>query len=166
MLPTVVHAVDGCVLGHWRRVCIGVWAIPGTLELVQAQEEVMRLVCEDGPRFAAVHLVIKRAPLPAAGVREAYQELARRYAPHLTSVALLIEGDGFWASAVRAFLTGVVMLDRRLRTKAFSDVAELSAWIAEAHNEEASDAIAPHELSAAIEWMLQHESVRDHRVGV
>jgi len=153
-------------MGHWNHVAIGVWAVPGTVELVEAQTALMKQLCEEVPRFPAVHLVIKRAALPSGEAREAYQELARRYAPHMTCVGLLIEGDGFWASAVRAFLTGAVMLERRLRTKAFGDLRELSVWVAAAHNEGSAETFDAEALHAALEWMLQQPTVRDYRLGL
>jgi hypothetical protein len=94
---------------------IGVWARPSSLELVAKQDEIMKTLCSHGTKFSSVQLVVKKAPLPAAEVRAAYEDLLRRYAERIACAALLIEGDGFWASAVRAFLTGVQMVERRLR---------------------------------------------------
>jgi hypothetical protein len=110
-----------------------------------------------------VHLAIKQAPLPGAEVRKAYQDQAKRYGEHIASAAILIVGDGFWASAVRAFLTGVGMVDRRIPSKAFADVETLVAWTTSIHNAEKCQPIDPEQLRLALEWMLDQPCVREHR---
>ena len=163
-MPTLTCAVDGCVLGYWKRVLIGVWAIPSSMELVEEQDALMKQLSAPA-KLSSVHLVIKRAPLPAADVREAYQALTQRYADKIICSAILIEGDGFWASAVRAFMTGIEMLQRRMRTKAFGDLESLSAWVAQSRNAEASERIEAEELRGALEWMLEQPCVRSYRTS-
>lgn len=162
-LPTITFAVDGCVMGHWHSILIGVWAIPSTLETVAELEKLTKLLCASWPKFSSIHLVIKRAPLPGAEVRAAYKEMLRRYSDRLACASLLLEGDGFWASAVRAFLTGILMFERRAEVRTFGHLEPLVEWMAQMHTAETDGRLTPGELRLALEWMLDRPTVREHR---
>jgi hypothetical protein len=142
---------------------IGVWAIPSTIELVAEQDKLMKLLAGRAQRFTGVHLAIKRGPLPGAEVRTAYQALVRRYSGQLACSALLLEADGFWASAVRAFLTGVEMLNPRSVSKTFGQARALAEWLAPRHSAETGQRVSADELHSAIEWMLARPLVCKYR---
>jgi hypothetical protein len=123
----------------------------------------MKLLAARAQKFSTAHLVIKKAPLPDAELRSTYQALVRRYREHMAHSAVLLEGDGFWASAVRAFLTGVEMVDRRTRSKTFGKIAALAEWLAPVHSVDTGEQVDPEELRLALEWMMARPTVREHR---
>lgn len=161
--PSIALEVDGCILAHWHSVLVGVWAIPSTLEIVAEQNKIMEQLSAQGRKLSTIHLVIKRAPLPGPDVRSSYQALTRRFSESLACSAILLEGDGFWASAVRAFLTGVEMVARRVSSKTFGEIRPLVEWVASVHGAETGERINPEALRAVLEGILARPAVRKHR---
>jgi hypothetical protein len=73
-------------------------------------------------------------PLPEAEARAQLARLIRTHAGTLAALAVVLRGDGFWASGVRGLLTAIAMLsprDSKLRIVASFD--DVTAWLPELH---------------------------------
>lgn len=118
---------------RWENVAINAWATqpngPAVDVLAQLTERSLR-ECPEG--IASIHCIASGAGLPTPDARARLGEIAKRYDKHLLCVAILLRGDGFWASAVRSALTGIVLLAPRAYTLRFyGEPGELSRFITE-----------------------------------
>lgn len=119
----------------WRNFTICVWLatptandIPRLIKMGNARASGSALKLSD------VHLVAGSVGLPDGGARNALLTASRVGAPHLACVAVWMGGSGFWASAVRSFVTGLSVLVRGpFELGIFAEIAELAAWLAEIH---------------------------------
>jgi hypothetical protein len=99
-------------------------------DLLAAHREHLALIASGKPSTCVLTIAQYNSPIPNAEVREASGRLMRELTPHLLAGATVIEGGGFWASAVRSFLTAVYFVARQpCPTKAFARVEEASQWL-------------------------------------
>ena len=123
-----------------------------TAEHVQAFMRLAKQLCEVYPKCSNVTLVGRETELPGPEARVALEELTAQYARYIHSVALVIDGDGFWASMIRSFLTGLHLLrGHGYRCKAFPNAAEANPWLVPAHNADTGVSVTARETDAACE---------------
>ncbi|HTU56878.1 MAG TPA: hypothetical protein VMF89_00565 [Polyangiales bacterium] len=159
----VIHyAVPGCVIGHVRNVTFSAWNTTPTAEHVAAFTALAKQLIEVYPKSSNVTLVMRETELPGTDARVALEELTAQYAPYIHSVALVIDGDGFWASMIRSFLTGLHLLrGHGYGCKAFPNTAEANPWLVPAHNAETGVSVTAREVDMACEAVYRHM----HKVG-
>ena len=163
-LPTIAFAADGCVLGHWRAITLGVWGVQADAALVGELDKLSLRMATKYPRLSGVHLILNNTPLPRPEARAAFNALTERYANQLAGVATMLEGGGFWASALRGFITSLhVIGGRRFKFKTHGSIREVAEWLAPIHSADTGDPIDPVELENVLAWMLDQPSVRGHR---
>jgi NADPH-dependent glutamate synthase beta subunit-like oxidoreductase len=75
-------AIDGCVIGHWRNVFIGVWAISSTLELVTKQDELMKSVAVADPLLTTREFLEGSEPVYIIGSGKTAMDCARQLIQH------------------------------------------------------------------------------------
>jgi hypothetical protein len=140
---------------RWQNVAINVWSGQPSLAAVQVLSELTERSLSECPGgIASIHWLDSGVGLPTAEVRVRLGELARRYPKHVSCVGVLLQGSGFWASATRSALTGVMLLaPRTFALRFFGDVGELSAYIAREQAQRGAP-IDAESLMAAIEDAL------------
>jgi hypothetical protein len=133
--PVIFYESEGCVIASWKNISIGVWRTHATVELVaELSKLVAKLVREYPAGGSALHLVADRISLPDAATRDALAAMTARYAEHLACMATVLAGTGFWASAMRGFLTGLQALERRpFKAHICATISEAAAWLAPLH---------------------------------
>jgi hypothetical protein len=146
------YAAPGCVIAHLRNLTFCAWNTPPVAAHVAAFVGVAEQLSQAYPRSSNVTLVMRDAELPGSEARIALEQLTAQYAGIIHSVALVIDGDGFWASMIRSFLTGLHLLrGHGYRCKAFGNAAEVSSWLLPSHSADTGVAISARELDAACE---------------
>jgi hypothetical protein len=91
-------------------------------------------------------------PLPEPAVRERFSELLGKNPKTLACVGVLLEGRGFWASAIRSFLLGLrVVSPRSVQMQAFSTSREVASWLTEPHATRTGVRIAAQELELVLD---------------
>lgn len=149
-------------MAHWRAISIVVWATQATAPHVQEMEKLSEEIGKTHQRGSHVSLVVNRAPLPTYEARRAIHALTRQYEKNTVCSATLIEGAGFWASAVRSLVTSLHMVGRwsfELRT--FSEIDALSKWLAPIHAQGTAIPVDAAELAGALAWVLGQPSIRE-----
>lgn len=144
------YAVPGCVIAHLGNMTFCAWSTAPLVEHVAAFMDVAKNLSVIHPRNSNVTLVMPGCELPGSEARIALEELTAQYASQIHSVALVIDGDGFWASMIRSFCTGLHLLrGHGYRCKAFATPAEASPWLMPAHNADTGASISAREVEAA-----------------
>jgi hypothetical protein len=157
-LPVITFAADGCVLGHWNSVAIAVWATQATTALLCELETLEDGMLATKSRMSVVHLVVKGASLPGAEARARLMELQQRYAPSIVCAAVLLQGSGFWASALRSLVTSMQMVERsHFEYRTFAEVADLAEWVATLQQAAGGEAMDARALTRVLLWMLDRE---------
>jgi hypothetical protein len=150
------YAVPGCVIAHVGNMTFSAWDTAPLVEHVEAFMAVAKNLSATYERNSNVSLVMRNTELPGAGARVALEELTAEYASKIHSVALVIDGDGFWASMIRSFLTGLHLLrGNGYRCKAFATPAEASPWLLPSHGADTGVSLSARELEAACEQIYQ-----------
>jgi hypothetical protein len=164
-LPRITFASDGCVMGAWGSISLVVWATQATLPLAQEFEKLADEMFAAHARASSVHLIINAAPLPTAEARAVFNEVTERYVDRVGCTATMVEGDGFWASAMRSFLTGIFVIQRRpFPVKTVAHLEDLPGWLAPTHNAQTGEAIEPEQIERALAWLLDQPTVRGRRI--
>jgi hypothetical protein len=164
-LPTIAFAADGCVIGHWRNLSIAVWATQATVPLVSEFAKVAELLYATHALTSTVHLIINDAPVPGADARAMFDALTKRFLGKVLCSVTVIESSGFLASAMRSFLTGLLLVARpNYKSKVAANIHEAATWLAENHVSPGAGTAAASELEKVFEWMLAQPSVRGLRV--
>ncbi|MET0389731.1 MAG: hypothetical protein ABW321_27410 [Polyangiales bacterium] len=163
--PTIAFEADGCVMAGWRNVTIAVWGTQGTMVLVSELTELARRQARQYPRISSVHLVVNQAPLPTSDARAELQNLTAQYDARLVALVTMIEGTGFWASAMRSFITGMHVLERRsYKIKTCSTPHEVGQWLAGPHSADSGVEVSSEQLERVLLDLLARPSLRKRDV--
>jgi hypothetical protein len=119
--------------------CVTVIAWFGRLE--KASAEVLARVTVDcvarlqGRVGSSVHLVDARVKLPDADAREVLAQIMRTSARDVACVSVVVDGGGFWASAMRSFITSLsVLAPRSVELHAHASIDQVLAWLPPEHH--------------------------------
>jgi hypothetical protein len=116
----------------WRNFSIGVWVGQATLPAVNGM---LRMSEDLEQRFphgrSSVIFVADKVPAPTPEAREAF---ARVYTPKLSCTAMVLEGDGFWASGIRSMSANVHRsADTPALLRVHNDIEQVVAWLPQQH---------------------------------
>jgi hypothetical protein len=88
-----------------------------------------------GPvRHSYIHLMTERVQLPDASARNEIGKLLPSLTEHVGVVVVVLDGSGFWVSALRGFLTGVrVLAPRNFDIRAEAALDNVLSWFPAEH---------------------------------
>jgi hypothetical protein len=137
----------------WANIMIARWLQGGTGPTIERVARVRELM--DGQHavgVSVVYLVAASAGLPTAEARAAVGQMLARYRERRASLALVFEGEGFWASAQRAAVTNVRMqVSDESAISIFSNLHELVAWLPQEHLKNTGISIPRDDLRTVLE---------------
>lgn len=117
--------------GIYRNLLVAVWSAQGTAPAVARLDAVAKQVSRACPYgFSAVHLIPDGVSLPDAEARTAFRQMLQVYAAELACVAVVVGGDGFWASAFRAMVTSIWQgTHHQFDMRICGNAAEVVEWL-------------------------------------
>lgn len=120
---------------RWGNVAINIWSTQPTASNVKCLADLTENSKPPFPEgISSVHWMAHGAGLPTAGARTGLREIAQRYDDHIACVGVVIDGGGFWASALRSALNGIVMTtNTRFVPRLYGSLDGLVDWLPEAH---------------------------------
>jgi hypothetical protein len=88
-----------------------------------------------GPvRHSYIHLMTERVQLPDSSARNEVGKLLPSLTEHVGVVVVVLDGSGFWVSALRGFVTGVrVLAPRNFDIRAESSLENMLSWFPAEH---------------------------------
>ena len=151
-LTTIVYDANGLVMGTWKNVALHVWTTRATPQLVDELERLSESFARAHPEgFSAVHVIANGAGLPDNQARDRLRDVANRYVHQLACLCHVVEGSGFWASALHSFLTGLHWLTRGpYRLHICSDLRAAAQWVPEPHERRTRVSLAETDLEDAL----------------
>jgi hypothetical protein len=140
----------------WQNVSIVVWSGTATLESVDVYEDLCRQSRERFPAgLSSVHIIVPRQSLlPGSQVRDALTRVNAQYLDLVGAVAIVIQGGGFWASAVRGMITALTLSLTRSRgfeLRIHAHVDEVAEWLPAAHLKRTGVTLGHDELQSALQ---------------
>lgn len=128
---------SGCRAGTWHNVLVIVWSAPATGAIVAHLAKVTQtLKSPYGERWTHIHIIREGSGLPTAEASKGFVQIMRQHEQRLANVAVMVGGGGFWASTMRSMITSMRLLSpRSFDLRLHGTVAELVAWLPEAHAE-------------------------------
>lgn len=154
--PTLIESDDDFVLGVWRRLLIVVFCHETTLKSVAAISACVRERSTGADALLGGMAVVEpHAPLPPQGIRTL---LARNIlaASSWKFSAMIYEGTGFRAAAVRGVIIGVGLLAQMpFPHRTFATVAEASEWMSARARVAGADDLPVMGICAAVRHLRQ-----------
>jgi hypothetical protein len=150
--PRVVHDSDGLLMATWKNVALHVWTARATPAVVVSLDELSgRFTSEHPEGISAVHIIANNTPLPDKSVREQLSQVTNRHAKQLACVCHVVEGSGFWASALHSFLTGLHFLARGpFKLHICSNIPAAARWLPAPHADRTNVSFGAQELEEAV----------------
>ena len=109
--PEIVLGNPDCVIATWRNVCIAVWRLQTRVDALLQMETVLRRQSVMHKSIAVLQ-ILEPTVKPLDSEQRGALEQAMRSSSSITSSAVVYEGTGFQAAAVRAVVAGVAALRR------------------------------------------------------
>ena len=151
------------LIATWMNVSIIVWATTATVAMCQKLDEVSAPITRAHPEGgSAVHIVLGSAPLPGPEARQVLGDLTKRYATHLACVGTVMEGTGFWASALQSLIISIhALANRTFKSRATTSIPEIAAWLPPHHAKRTGVMLSPRELERVL-WSLRARVMETH----
>ena len=133
MLGVTLHAATrDHLVATWQSVLILVWRDQTTLVGIKSAERFYDSLAATNPGGVfLLNIVEPGAPVPKAEVRAAMAAFLAKRANRMILSAVVHEGSGFHAAAVRSVVTGLALLTKLpYRHKVFATVEAAASWFA------------------------------------
>jgi hypothetical protein len=150
----VLDAEPGQFLfGAYHNVVLCVWVAQASPVAVARLGHAVGNVCRTHPEgVSMIHVVHDGVGVPDAAARAALVALATTRAERAASIAVAVLGTGFWASAVRSFVTGVhIACPRGFELAIHASVDEAVTWLPSGHAQRTGVYLGSSTLAAMVE---------------
>jgi hypothetical protein len=119
----------------WQNIMIACWSQRATGPAIEKIGSLRAAMHDRHPEgVSVIYLIADGAGLPTPEARAGVKELMVRFSQHRACLAILVQGGGFWASAMRAVITGVrLLVPLKFAMGVFGKVQELVDWLPERH---------------------------------
>lgn len=151
--PRIGAIDENYCFAEWRSVYIDIWRQHTLLDGVRVfGKQLADFAREHREGFALLTIVEADAAVPDSTSREAVAALMRTHGKAIKSSALVFEGSGFRAAAIRGVVTGMAMLARpSFPHRVFPDTRSSARWLLEALGQAAPElTLDPDELLDAV----------------
>lgn len=121
---------------RFDNVAINVWTGQPTGEAIGVLAELTTKSRKSCPRgISSVHWMVNGVGLPTPEAREGLRLLAHRDGDHIACVGVVLCGDGFWASALRSALSGILLVGPKspFALRLYGTGEELAGWLPGEH---------------------------------
>jgi hypothetical protein len=154
----VLDAEPGHFLfGSWKNVFVAVWESQATMRAIDHLFIACHALGSGASQLRSeVHLIAEGARLPEPEVRDYYVELIKAREAQIACVAVVIGGTGFWASALRSFVTGLHWLSpRSFDFRLLGSVEQAADWLPAEHWKRTGVEVDPRRLQRVLqEWSI------------
>ena len=110
-----------------------------------------KFVLQHPEGFSCIHIVREGAAVPDAAARAGFVKMMDEFQQHMKCVGVVLDGAGFWASAVQGAITGMRMLaPRTFVIRIASSTDEIASWLAPESSRRTGIKVEPAHVSEAI----------------
>jgi hypothetical protein len=142
-----------CRIAVLRNVMIVHWTSRATAEAAGRLTAATDHVLETYPAgLSAVHVLATTAGLPTPEGRAGLIQIMNEKAAQIACVAVVVGGTGFWASAMRSFITGLRFVSpRNFDLRLHGTLEEVLMWLPKQHAKVTGVAIDERQLMRTLE---------------
>jgi hypothetical protein len=151
---------ESTVAGRWENLAMTLYRTPPSPKEIRTADAMNdEIIATHGAPYALLVFVHAAQKLPDADVRAVSAEIITRRATVNSTVALVLEGKGFWASAMRMAITSIMhFVDRRGHRRFFATEDEAARYLAPFLRRADGSPIAFGEVQAAVhEFRLESD---------
>jgi hypothetical protein len=126
----LAHDADFAV-GYWGDTFFILWKKNTTMEATQQLRGHLLEFTRSRPAGVGLLTIVEaNAPVPGAEVRKALAAVLADFSRDIKASAVVFEGQGFSAAAVRSVVTGLTLIARQAYPhKVFGSLGEAGAWM-------------------------------------
>lgn len=127
-LNIVLHQGNN-VVATCQNLVLAVWGEASTARPMRAIHQSHLELLQLYPRVGHLAVINDTPKMPTAEAREVASTYNRQ--SRMTSIAVVVDGEGFWVSAARGFLTAVLFAQRgqsKAKTDVFRNVSDALQW--------------------------------------
>jgi len=128
----IVVSTKDYLFATWQHLMLAVWRGHTTMDGVREGQRVFHEHIKNHPGGVLLLTVVEDgAPMPDADARNELGKLLQSGAGHTKKSAVVYEGEGFRAAAVRSVVTGILVFSKPpFPHKVFARVAEAAGFLA------------------------------------
>ncbi len=128
----ILHSDPDQSLATWNDILVLIWHVNTTKQGVDRLDSTCSAFAKTRPNgVALVTIVEENAPMPPAEARDAMATFLGRQSAVVKASAVIYEGSGFRAAAVRSVVAGLTLMARQTYPhKVFATVDEGITWLA------------------------------------
>lgn len=135
----------------WKNVIVFVWRGNATADLLLKVAPVIEARWRAVGLMSCVNLVQKIFSLPNEEQRQAFKKISEKVTGKYATVVIVLEGTGFFFSAARGLVTGLLVVTRQQYTvNIASNIAEVVRWLPDKHMAATGVPLDPAELEAVL----------------
>lgn len=158
----IAYEANGFVYAALSNIGIAIFGTKANVENIRELPKItIDLVSEYGCT-STIYIAVRSMPIPDAEARALLQQQAAELATHLVAVANVIGGDGFYASAIRGFVTSLHWIGsghKHFNMRVFPRFAAAAHWLAAEHSAK-SLAIDGADLEREVACLLERPSLK------
>jgi hypothetical protein len=152
----IVEKEEDYVVASWQQIFAVVWRHETTLKGVQTLHDECRKFATKHPQgIGLLTIVSAGAPMPTSPVRQAVADFLAQGSAYIKCSAVLMEGTGFRAAAVRSVVTGLTMLAKQAYPHRVCSVHDAVSMLAQTLSAASGRAIDSAALRVAIDDLRQ-----------
>lgn len=138
----------------WRNVVIAHWYGKPTGPVAQTLWRCTDLILDqlgDGKLVSFVHLIANQLAMPDADARAVLVDSSKSHETRSALSAIVVNGSGFWASALRGVATSItILIPKTVQVRIVGGPAELVPWFPSEHERRTGVPLDPDELVSVL----------------
>lgn len=141
-----------------RNVTLAVWVGQATLPSLHVMGTVSREMVREHPEgHSSIVFILDKIPAPS---EEASELISRAFNTRsgLVCVAVVVEGTGFWGSAMRSMMGNARRAEGESRAmlRLHTSIDEVVAWLPDEHLRRTKVQLDAEQLRSSLRWVREH----------
>lgn len=142
---------DATVVASFSNIGFVYWGAQATVGSVRKMGAMSARLIQDHATISIVQVIPDDAPLPTDDAKELLLRMTEAGGSSIACLAYVMSGDGFWASAMRSYLTNVHWVRHRpFVPRVVATLEEVAAWMPALHLERTGVRVSEAQLLSSL----------------
>lgn len=138
---------DEIVIAGWRNIGFVLWGAQATLRSVRKMGAMSVCLMQEHTKISIIQVIPDGAPLPTDEAKDLLLEMTETGGKSLACLAYVMSGEGFWASAMRSYLTSVHWVRQRpFVPRILPTIEDVAVWLPSVHRERTGVDVSAEEM--------------------
>lgn len=146
---------DEIVVAGWRNIGFVLWGAQATLRSVRKMGAMSANLMKDHTKISIIQVIPENAALPTDDAKDLLLKMTEAGGQSIACLAYVMSGEGFWASAMRGYLTNTHWVRHRpFVPRILATIEDVAFWLPSVHRERTGvDVPADELLEVLTEYM-------------